>query len=516
MPDSINNYKRWLWWLIVAGIVFRCIIASFIELNNDEVYYWTYSQHLQWNYFDHPPMVGLLIRLTTFNLNLQQYELFVRLGSIISCAVATLFIYKTGETIHSSRTGFIAAILYNTSIYSSIISGIFILPDSPQMLFWTMGLFFLAKLLKTKENKTLWWVLFGFASGLAIMSKVHGVFLWLGFGLYIISYRRDLLRSYKPYISFLICCITVIPFFIWNIHNDFITYRYHGSRMEGSIFHFRANYFLREIFGEIFYNNPLNFILITFAAINFSRNKINDQFLVASIMIALPMIGVFILISMFNETLPHWSGPAYVTLLPLAARYIVLQTARIPRCMILLKTSVALIFFTIIGGFTIISYYPGALNPKKRTVTMGSGDVTLDMYGWKNAAAGIDILLKKDISSGRMGKNSVIVCNHWYPAAHIDYYIGQTIGRPVIGLGEMYDLHHFEWLNAYQLKNKNITDAWCIVPSNYNCDVKVVYGQRFSSVDTLGVFPSFRNGEECRYFTIYRLKHFIGKVPEVF
>jgi hypothetical protein len=34
-------------------------------------------------------------------------------------------------------------------------------------------------------------------------------------------------------------------------------------------------------------------------------------------MIALPMIGVFILISMFNETLPHWSGPAYVTLLPL-------------------------------------------------------------------------------------------------------------------------------------------------------------------------------------------------------
>jgi hypothetical protein len=45
--------------------------------------------------------------------------------------------------------------------------------------------------------------------------------------------------------------------------------------------------FLREISGEIFYNNPLNFIIITFAAINFFRNKIKDQFLVASIMIAL-------------------------------------------------------------------------------------------------------------------------------------------------------------------------------------------------------------------------------------
>jgi hypothetical protein len=149
-------------------------------------------------------------------------------------------------------------------------------------------------------------------------------------------------------------------------------------------------------------------------------------------------------------------------------------------------------------------------------VNKGSGDVTLDMYGWKNVATMIDTALKKDISSGRMDKNSVIVCNHWFPAAHIDYYIGQTIGRPVIGLGNMYDLHHFEWLNAYQLKNKSITDAWCIVPSNYNCDVKAVYGQRFSSVDTLGVFTSYRSGAVCRYFTIYRLKHFIGKIPEVF
>src|SRR5678809_699956 len=109
------SYRNTLTWLIILGILARCIIASSIEFGNDEVYYWTYSQHLQWNYFDHPPMVGLLIRLTTFNLNLQQYELFVRLGSIISCAVATLFIYKTGETIHSSRTGFIAAILYTVS-----------------------------------------------------------------------------------------------------------------------------------------------------------------------------------------------------------------------------------------------------------------------------------------------------------------------------------------------------------------------------------------------------------------
>jgi len=43
------------------------LIACFTELGNDEVYYYTYALQPDWNHFDHPPMVGLLIRLTTIN-----------------------------------------------------------------------------------------------------------------------------------------------------------------------------------------------------------------------------------------------------------------------------------------------------------------------------------------------------------------------------------------------------------------------------------------------------------------
>jgi 4-amino-4-deoxy-L-arabinose transferase-like glycosyltransferase len=91
-------------------------------------------------------------------------------------AVATLFIYKTGETFILHERAYCQPYYIIRLSIVALSAAYLILPDSPQMLFWTMGLFFLAKLLKTKENKTLWWVLFGFASGLAIMSKVHGVF----------------------------------------------------------------------------------------------------------------------------------------------------------------------------------------------------------------------------------------------------------------------------------------------------------------------------------------------------
>ncbi len=58
------------------------VVAANTELSNDEVYYWTYALQLQWNYFDHPPLVALLIRFFTGNLAVQQ-EFFIRLGSIV-------------------------------------------------------------------------------------------------------------------------------------------------------------------------------------------------------------------------------------------------------------------------------------------------------------------------------------------------------------------------------------------------------------------------------------------------
>lgn len=516
-PKDKPDYKKLVLVLIIIASVVRCLLASVIELGNDEVYYWSYSQHLQWNYFDHPLMVALLIRLGTFNQYLENHELFIRLGSIISSAFSTWFIYKTVETIHSQRAGFFAAILYTSSLYSSIISGVFIMPDSPQMFFWTASLYLLANLLNGNDKKTAWWVLFGITTGLTIMSKIHGVFIWSGLGLYIIFSKRDWLLNYRLYLSILIAGMIVTPFFNWNIQSNFITYRYHSAMIEGSIFHFRFANFFREITGEVFYSNPINFFLIVSALISFFRKKQTiNLFVPATVLIALPMIGVLMTIALFNTTLPHWSGPAYVTLLPLAASYLAERINISPRKIKLLHWAGGLMIIIVISGTLVINFFPGTMSRKKEYPETGKGDFTLDLYGWKEVVIPIRIAIKDDLAKGIMNENSVIVCNKWFPAAHIDYYIAQKTGIPVIGLGYMYDLHHYEWLNAYRLGSKSFTDAYCIVPSNYNCDVQEVYGNLFSSRDTLGVFPAYRNGKVCRFFTVYRLKNFTGTVPKVF
>jgi hypothetical protein len=43
--------------------VLQLFVASGFELAHDEAYYWLYSRHMDWGFFDHPPFVGGVIRL---------------------------------------------------------------------------------------------------------------------------------------------------------------------------------------------------------------------------------------------------------------------------------------------------------------------------------------------------------------------------------------------------------------------------------------------------------------------
>jgi hypothetical protein len=99
------NYKKKTLLLILIATAARCITACSIELGNDEVYYRMYAQYLQWNYFDHPPVVSWLIRFTTASLYFD-IEFFIRLGAIISAAITTWFIFLSGKKLNNEYTGF--------------------------------------------------------------------------------------------------------------------------------------------------------------------------------------------------------------------------------------------------------------------------------------------------------------------------------------------------------------------------------------------------------------------------
>lgn len=496
----------------------RCVIACCVELGNDEVYYRMYAQYLQWNYFDHPPIAGWMIRFTTANLYFA-HELFIRLGAIASAAITTWFIFLSGSKLNNAYTGFLAALIYTATLYGSIIAGSFILPDSPQMICWAAGVYLLIGIAKNSwinRTKKRQLVLFGIVAGLGMLCKIHTAFLWLGLLLYIIQYNRQWLKQPVLYLSAIITILLFYPVIKWNIDNHFATYLYHTKRINVAGSGLDISSFLTFAGGQIFYCNPFIFFFIIVSTIAAFKNKLPVSISQKRMLLlcSLPLIIIATGISLFKNVLPHWTGPAYYGLILLTACWFSKQQIKtvfekriMPKSLL-----VACLFQLLIiaGGISLINFMPGTLG-KKDKLQLGEGDFTLDMYGWKNLKTQLEKTMETDLRSGTMKSDAVILSNKWFPASHIDYYVAMPLQKDLIAAGDTADIHHYAWINNERKRLKPGDDAYCIVPSNNYVDAKELFTLHFTTILPPQIIEQKRNGKICRYFYIWRMKNYIAK-----
>ena len=492
--------------LILVATIIRFIIALTIDLGNDEAYYITYARHLQWNYFDHPPFVALLIKLTSLNLTLTS-DFFIRLGPILLAAINTYFIYAIAKNIKDEKSGIIAAVLYSASIYSSIIAGVFILPDAPQLFFWMGSIYFLINIVHPENQslpKKFYLLLFGLCTGFCIMSKVQGVFLWFGYGLYVLFFDRKTLTNGYFYVAILITAAIISPILFWNIYNNFITYNFHSKRVAiNSAINF--NSFIREFFGGMLYNNPINYFLIVCSLIACWKNKIAIAVPHIRILLflSLPLIGGLLFISLFRETLPHWSGPGYTTLIILTSCYLSEAKTKLQK---LIPYSLYLITVISFLGILLIRFYPGTLGDKT-AITLGGKDATLDMYDLNYFKTEFEKIHQSDIATAQT-KTNFIVNNKWFPGAHIDNYIAQPLKMDFVAIGKLEDIHTYHWLNQYRKPLQKGGDAYFITVSNNYSDPNLIYASQFEKINKPRIIKQYRSGREVRNLYVYLMQDY--------
>jgi len=497
----VKTYSQKVYLLIFIVAIAKIIAAPFLELGNDEVYYWTYALQLDFNHFDHPPLVGFLIRASTLNMQWVS-ELSMRMGAIISASLGCYFIFKTTTVLSNERAGFYAALLYQAGVYTGFIAGFFILPDSAQLIFWTASLYVMSLLLFTNKEKQIgYWILLGLLIGLATLSKVHGLFLWAGFGAYLLITKPKQVFSGSFILAASITLLCIAPIVYWNVVYDFITYRFHSERVTHTGVDITS--FTTEIVGEILYQNPLVYVLMIAAVVAFKKiifqQKNSGRWL---LWMSIPLILIFWTVALFNPTLPHWSGPAFIPLMILAGIYIDQQKVSWP--IYLLRTSLGFVFTILLALVIIVQKYPGNFGSQQQN-NLGEYCPTLDLSGWKEFSAAFKTLVAQDQSSNRMGKSPSIFVGKWFPAGHLEFYTARTTGLPLIGVGPLQDIHKFAWLNKQRPALTIGADAYCIVPSNVPFDVIKAYGQYFQNIDSPVVIDQKRSGVVVRHFAIYRM-----------
>ena len=157
---------------VLALVALRLVAAAWTPLTFDEAYYWMWSKHLAGGYYDHPPMVAVVIRLGTMIAG--DTELGVRLVSILLALPMSWAVYRAAAILFGGqRVAATATILLNVTLMAAV-GTLIVTPDAPLLVASSFVLFYLAKVLETGRGA--WWLAVGAAVGAALLSKYTALF----------------------------------------------------------------------------------------------------------------------------------------------------------------------------------------------------------------------------------------------------------------------------------------------------------------------------------------------------
>lgn len=300
--------------------LFNIVANGFIPFYSDETYYWMWSKKLALSYFDHPPMVAYLIKATTL---FGDSPMEIRLASPLLMSASAYIIYKLAYTIFDKRTATYSFYIFLSGIIVQA-GYTLITPDIPLIFFWALTLYVAYHYTQSGEAK--YALLTGIFAGALLLSKYTGVLLLVSLVLYILMYKRSLLKDKYLYIAVILCFVVFSPVIYWNYLHDYLSFKFqlgHGIAQEK---HFSPNDLMKFVGAQLGLFHPLYLLPLLYFIIRdrdiFSNKK---MFLLTPFLFPL---GFFIYFSAFKHANAQWAAPAYLSASILLGYYLAQRDAK--------------------------------------------------------------------------------------------------------------------------------------------------------------------------------------------
>ncbi len=244
MPINQGNapfYDRWSAILLLIGLVVRGAIAYVLPVGFDEAYYYLYTQHLDWSYFDHPLLVALATGLGVW-ITGQATPFTLRWGALLLHTGALWFIYLTGKRLFAARTGWLTLAIASLVPIFMVGFGVMTLPDAPLMFFWAATLYiaaweFFPEASESTSSPFTYrpgprLALLGLLVGLACLGKYHGAALGLGLLGFCLTQRPYWRVFTSPWlvVSAGLFSLAIAPILVWNAQYDWVSLRFQSGR----------------------------------------------------------------------------------------------------------------------------------------------------------------------------------------------------------------------------------------------------------------------------------------------
>lgn len=373
--------RRSIWIFAGTWFLVNMLQAIFTELANDEAYYWMYARKLDFGYYDHPPMIALMIRAGGLLLH---GELGVRLwvAFLSSLSIPVLFELCGRRDLRLFIFSFCAITVFQ-------VYGFIAVPDSP-LLFFT-ALFFLAYRNYTREDSIRNATLVAICIALLLYSKYHGLLVIF----FTVLSNLKLFRRKSLYLIIAIVIAAYLPHILWQVNNDYPSWQYHILNKSQSAYSPADS--LEFIGGTLMIAGPLVSLLLVYA---FIRSRGGDAMLRA---MRFTFIGfvLFFFASTFNSRIEaNWMAASVVPLFVVGFGYIS-DHPTLRKWMIGLSLVSAIIF-----AFA-------RINLISDVVPVAGSKAMPEFYGWKKWSAQV-----REHSHGL----PVVILNSYQHASKYSFY----------------------------------------------------------------------------------------------
>lgn len=291
--------KRWQWLLLGVWFLVNFLQAQFTELANDEAYYWVYAKYLDFGYFDHPPVIALMIKA---GYAIFHNELGVRLFTVILSTLSVFFLFKL---CGSKNFIFFFLLIASMSIFETY--GFVAVPDVPLLFFSILFFLFYKKYLEKDDTKNS--LLLGMCIALMLYSKYHGLLIVF----FTLLSNIQLLRRKSFYLVVISSIVLFLPHVLWQIHHDYPSYQYHV--LNKSQTPYDPGDTVNYILGQLLISGPFVGFFLFYT---FFKNKATNLFEKSLKFTLIGFIVFFLFTTLNTRVEPNWTLSAMVPLLAIA------------------------------------------------------------------------------------------------------------------------------------------------------------------------------------------------------
>lgn len=482
--DNKDSYQRAFGALFLTGLILHLTISSLFPLAMDEAYYWTWSRQLKLSYYDHPPMVAYLIRISTTLFGTSEFA--IRFWAVILGMGVCYMAYRLAATIFkSNRCGFYAALVTMLiPIYGA--GRLIITPDSPQAFFWILSLYL--HYIAAEEGELKWWVYGGITAGLGLLSKYTAVLIFPSFALYLLlspKKRRWFFRP-EPYISVIIAFLLFSPVILWNWQRNWVSFAFQFSHGLAETAPPGLAGLMEYMGTQAMLISPFLFLAVIAASIvalyKGVREK-DDRYLFLFSM-SIPAFLFFAFASLRSSPEANWPAFSYAGgIAALAGIYDSLKDKKWAKWGALASLSTALLLTSLLYLFTIS---PLIIFPKIEEVH----------FGWPAIGKEVSVLSREMTP---VGGEPFVFTNHYQLSGELSFYME---GRPATYL--IRGTERYEYANLSGLLGKNA------IYVDYDGSKIKKISRYFNTIEEVKTVEIVKRGKTLRTFKIYACYYYKG------